>query len=76
MGLNVGFAQECLHFSIFPEILPVLLHVEALEDNESILIEDARQIGQIMVEATKPAKMEPISEHRKVKGLIFFIFNL
>lgn len=46
--LASGESQECLHFSIFPEVLPLLLYVEALEDNETLLIEDARQIGRII----------------------------
>lgn len=56
--------QECIHFSTYPEILATLLYVEALEDNETILIENARQLTRIMdpknksvVETLEPRKV-------------------
>lgn len=53
--LQAGHSQECLHLSVVPELLPVLLHMEALEDNETILVENARQMGRI-VERLSPAQ--------------------
>lgn len=53
--LQAGHSQECLHLSVVPELLPVLLHMEALEDNETILVENVRQMGRI-VDRIPPAQ--------------------
>lgn len=51
--------------SIFPEVLPILLYVEALEDNESLLVEDARQIGRI-IDPNNKSVFETMTEPNKV----------
>lgn len=47
-SLAGGNTQESTHFFMFPEMLAVLLYVEALEDNESLHIENVRQISTII----------------------------
>lgn len=51
--LRAGRSQQCLHLSVVPEMLPILLHMEALEDNEAILVENARQMGRIVEPMTR-----------------------
>ncbi|XP_037036217.1 uncharacterized protein LOC119074301 isoform X2 [Bradysia coprophila] len=63
--LHSGSSQECIHFSTFPEILATLLYVEALEDNEAILIENARQLTRIMDPKNKSV-LETLECPRKV----------
>lgn len=58
-------AKECIHFSTFPEILATLLYVEALEDNEAILVENARQLTRIMDPKNKSV-LEKLECPRKV----------
>ncbi|KRT79940.1 hypothetical protein AMK59_6474, partial [Oryctes borbonicus] len=45
--LGSGNSQECVTLATFPEILCVLLNVEALEDNEVLTIERARPVSRI-----------------------------
>lgn len=42
-----GISQECISLVTFPEVLSVLLHVEALEDNEVLMIEKVRAVSRI-----------------------------
>ncbi|XP_022909062.1 uncharacterized protein [Onthophagus taurus] len=46
-SLGSGNSQECTTFFTFADILCTLLNVEALEDNEMIRIEGARQLSRI-----------------------------
>lgn len=57
--------QECINFSTYPEILATLLYVEALEDNEAIFIENARQVTRIM-DPKKKSVLETLESPRKV----------
>ncbi|CAH1183134.1 unnamed protein product [Phaedon cochleariae] len=45
--LENGFAQECINLVTAPELLAVLLNVEALEDNEVLTVENVRHISRI-----------------------------
>ncbi|KAG5866492.1 hypothetical protein JTB14_004014 [Gonioctena quinquepunctata] len=45
--LSNGYTQECLNLVTVPELLAVLLNVEALEDNEVLTIERVRHISRI-----------------------------
>jgi poly(ADP-ribose) glycohydrolase len=42
-----GSSQECIYFSTFPEMLAILLYVEALEDNEALTIENLHQVSHV-----------------------------
>ncbi|KAF5269267.1 hypothetical protein FQR65_LT02568 [Abscondita terminalis] len=42
-----GVSQECISLVTLPEIMSVLLHVEALEDNEVLIIEKVRHVSRI-----------------------------
>lgn len=83
--LGAGASQECLHLSVVPELLPVLLHMEALEDNEAILVENVRQMGRIVERSAaavaasatadaahqhRDAKWEPLAEPQPVSLLL------
>ncbi|KAJ8913560.1 hypothetical protein NQ315_017111 [Exocentrus adspersus] len=45
--LTTGHTQECISLVTAPELLTVLLNVEALEDNEVLTIENVRHISRI-----------------------------
>ncbi|XP_062565861.1 uncharacterized protein LOC134228095 isoform X2 [Armigeres subalbatus] len=62
--LASGDSQESLQFFTFPEILAVLLYVEALEDNESLQVENAHHIARI-VDPQGKALFEPIEQPKK-----------
>lgn len=53
-------------FALYPELLAILLYVEALEDNEVIFVEDVRQVHRIMTDSNKKKYLEPLDEPRKV----------
>lgn len=59
-----------MEFALFPEMIAILLYVEALEDNEVIFVEDVRQIYRIMTDSNKRCFLEPLDKPRKV--LIFW----
>ncbi|KAK5645685.1 hypothetical protein RI129_004149 [Pyrocoelia pectoralis] len=42
-----GISQECISLVTFPEIISVLLHVEALEDNEVLVVDKIRHLTRI-----------------------------
>ena len=67
--LSNGDSQESMHFSTFPELLAILLYVEALEDNEAIFVEGARQLNRFMMDSNRKVNLEELDESRKV-GLI------
>ncbi|XP_015114318.1 uncharacterized protein LOC107039287 isoform X2 [Diachasma alloeum] len=46
-ALEDGVNQESVHISTHPEMLAVILSVEALEDNEVLIVEGARHISRI-----------------------------
>lgn len=58
--------QECLHFTLFPELFAILLYVESLEDNEVMFIEDLRQFHRIMIDSNKKLHLEQLDEIKKV----------
>uniref|UniRef100_A0A1Q3FIR3 poly(ADP-ribose) glycohydrolase n=1 Tax=Culex tarsalis TaxID=7177 RepID=A0A1Q3FIR3_CULTA len=62
--LGPGSSQETLQFFTFPELLAVLLYVEALEDNESLQIENAHHVARI-VEPRGRALFEKIEQPKK-----------
>lgn len=62
--LGAGSSQETLQFFTFPELLAVLLYVEALEDNESLQIENAHHVARI-VEPRGRALFEKIEQPKK-----------
>jgi poly(ADP-ribose) glycohydrolase len=46
--LSDGNTQECINLVTYPELLTVLLNVEALEDNEVLTVERIRHISRIV----------------------------
>ncbi|XP_021705098.1 uncharacterized protein LOC5569294 isoform X1 [Aedes aegypti] len=62
--LASGDSQESLQFFTFPEMLAVLLYVEALEDNESLQVENAHHTARI-VDPKGKALFEPIEQPKK-----------
>lgn len=65
-------------FALYPELMAILLYVEALEDNEVVFVEDVRQVHRIMTDSNKQKYLEPLDEPRKVdlefeKNLAFFL---
>lgn len=60
-----GVAQECISLVTFPEILSVLLHVEALEDNEVLMVEKPRHISRIL-DPKNRACLEKIEVPRQI----------
>lgn len=53
-------------FALYPELMAILLYVEALEDNEVVFVEDVRQVHRIMTDSNKQKYLEPLDEPRKV----------
>lgn len=66
--LSAGVSQESIIMTQFPEILAVLIYVEALEDNEALIIENARQVARI-INAKEKVIFERLDEPQKVGGL-------
>ncbi|XP_055540611.1 uncharacterized protein LOC129727142 isoform X1 [Wyeomyia smithii] len=62
--LSDGDTQESVQFFTFPEMLAVLLYVEALEDNESLQVENAHHIARI-IEPRGRALYERIEQPKK-----------
>ncbi|XP_052865294.1 uncharacterized protein LOC128271715 [Anopheles cruzii] len=61
-----GDSQESLLFCTFPELLAVLLYVEALEDNETLQIENAHHVARIVdPRSGKAPLLERIAEPRR-----------
>lgn len=58
-------------FTLYPELMAILLYVEALEDNEVIFIEDVRQVHRIMTDSNKQNFLEQLDEPRKVCQCVF-----
>lgn len=71
--LSEGNSQESVTLVTFPELLCVLLNVEALEDNEVLTVERVRHISKI-IDPKKRACLEKIENPQQV-FLIFFLFN-
>ncbi|ETN60585.1 hypothetical protein AND_007785 [Anopheles darlingi] len=63
--LASGDSQESIQFCTFPELLAVLLYVEALEDNETLQIENAHHVARIVDPRCKGPVLEKIPEPRK-----------
>ncbi|XP_050083800.1 uncharacterized protein LOC126570243 [Anopheles aquasalis] len=63
--LASGDSQESIQFCTFPELLAVLLYVEALEDNETLQIENAHHVARIVDPRCKGPLLEKIAEPRK-----------
>lgn len=65
-------------FALYPELMAILLYVEALEDNEVVFVEDVCQVHRIMTDSNKQKYLEPLDEPRKVfknKYVISFSLN-
>lgn len=59
-----------MSFCTFPEMLAILLYVEALEDNEALFVEDARQLCRVMGgDATRKTYLETLQAPRTVSVL-------
>lgn len=65
--------QECLEFSLFPELIATLLYVEALEDNEVVFIENVRQFNRILTDSNKQLALERLDQPKKVRHKILTI---
>lgn len=59
-------------FALYPELMAILLYVEALEDNEVVFVEDVRQVHRIMTDSNKQKYLEPLDEPRKVHFALNF----
>uniref|UniRef100_A0A182QAB6 PARG catalytic Macro domain-containing protein n=1 Tax=Anopheles farauti TaxID=69004 RepID=A0A182QAB6_9DIPT len=57
-----GDSQESIQFCTFPELLAVLLYVEALEDNESLQVEHVHHVARIVDPRQKGPLLERIAE--------------
>uniref|UniRef100_A0A182NSQ7 poly(ADP-ribose) glycohydrolase n=1 Tax=Anopheles dirus TaxID=7168 RepID=A0A182NSQ7_9DIPT len=60
--LGGGDSQESIQFCTFPELLAVLLYVEALEDNESLQVENVHHVARIVDPRQKGPLLERIAE--------------
>uniref|UniRef100_A0A8D8LVQ9 poly(ADP-ribose) glycohydrolase n=1 Tax=Cacopsylla melanoneura TaxID=428564 RepID=A0A8D8LVQ9_9HEMI len=58
LTLNDGSSRESIQFATCPELLCALLFVEALEDNEVLLVENVQQVSKIITPRYK-ATYEP-----------------
>lgn len=58
-------SQECIQFCIQPELLAVLPHIEALEDNEILSVEGLLQVARISDPHIK-ANFEPLPQTQVV----------
>lgn len=63
--LAAGSNQESILMSTCPELLTALIYVEALEDNEALVVENARQVARIGDPKNK-ALFEMLYEPQKV----------
>lgn len=68
------FFQESINLITFPELLTILLNVEALEDNEVLTIENARHISRIN-DPKNRALLEKLDTARKVFSLFYSKIN-
>lgn len=59
------FIQECVQFVTCPELLIALLCVEALEDNEALMVENLYKVGKINNHRIK-GDFEPFQEMNMV----------
>lgn len=66
--------QESITLATFPELLSILLNVEALEDNEVVMIEGVRCISRI-VDSKKKAHFERLDSTQKVFNTFFQMNN-
>ncbi|KAJ8971140.1 hypothetical protein NQ314_000872 [Rhamnusium bicolor] len=63
--LTNGYTQECINLVTAPELLTILLNVEALEDNEVLTIEKVRHISRIS-NPKHQANLEKLEAPREV----------
>ncbi|CAB0040647.1 unnamed protein product [Trichogramma brassicae] len=65
--LQEGCNQECIQFMTHPELLPILLMFESLEDNEALIVKGARFIGTISdPKSDGGGRFEPIDNPKPV----------
>ncbi|XP_030751108.1 uncharacterized protein LOC115878685 [Sitophilus oryzae] len=64
--LGTGCTQESVTFTTIPELLVMLLNVEALEDNEVVTIDRARQITRIK-DFKRKATVESLEESKQMQ---------
>jgi hypothetical protein len=62
---SVLASQECIQFCIQPELLAILPHIEALEDNEVLSVEGLLQVARISDPHNK-ANFEPLQQAQLV----------
>lgn len=62
--LRNGQAQESIIMSTCPELLAAMIYVEALEDNEALIVENARQVTRI-VDPRNRVLVEKFAEPQK-----------
>lgn len=57
-----------MEFSLFPELIAILLYVEALEDNEVVFVENVRQFNRILTDSNKRPYLESLDQPKKVRN--------
>lgn len=57
-----------MEFSLFPELIAILLYVEALEDNEVVFVENVRQFNRILTDSSKRPYLESLDQPKKVRN--------
>ncbi|CAG9771985.1 unnamed protein product [Ceutorhynchus assimilis] len=63
--LETGYTQESINLTTIPELLTLLLFVEALEDNEVVTVEKARHVARI-ADPKHKATFEKLDDARLV----------
>lgn len=76
MFLSLVFVQECLEFTLFPELIATLLYVEALEDNEVVFVENVRQFNRISTDSNKQPYLQSLDQPKKVRNVPFVLVLL
>ena len=64
-----------MEFSLFPELIAILLYVEALEDNEVVFVENVRQFNRILTDSNKRPYLESLDQPKKVRNSRCSLFN-
>lgn len=59
---------------MMPELLPAMLSVEALEDNEVLKVEGVRTFSRICDKKQK-TKIELLNEPKTVNKIVYFVIN-
>lgn len=67
--LRTACTQESTCMFTCPELLVSLIYVEALEDNEALIVENVRQVARI-VDPKNKALFEKVYEPQKVSAIL------